>query len=226
MRARERGVVFVVAALAAASCAHERHGLSAAALRATNASTLVVYTAPNGRFDDFYPRGVFDVSLLSELGTMSQSSAVARERGIVDPALQVGVSLAYALAGAYSLQLVTATSGPDTLTPVRPRAGADLILDVNTTWWGIKFAPSKRLGRYAVHLEMEATLTDLRSGKELARGACTGDDPRTAGGVRYDDFEGDDGALVKQQLGWAAARCERFFRERILALPAAPSEGS
>jgi hypothetical protein len=220
MPARGGGLAITVAALALASCAHQRHGLSAAALRATNASTLVVYTELNGRFDDFYPRGVFDVSLSSELRTMSQSSAAARERGISDPAPQVGASLADALVGAYSLQLVTATQGTDT-TPVRPRAGADLILDVNTTWWGIKFAPSRRLGRYAVHLEMEAILTDLRSGKELARGACTGDDPRTAAGMRYDDFEADDGALVKKQLAWAAARCERFFRERTLALPAA-----
>ena len=144
----------------------------------------------------------------------SDSERLAKQRGIVDPAFGVGESLASALAGAYALDRVTVTQ-----VVRRPQMGVDLILDVNTTWWGLRSGPSNPIGRYAVHLEMEAILTDLRSGAVLARGTCTGDDPRTVHGAPYDEFEAENGAKIKRQLGWAAERCERYFRERILGVP-------
>ena len=76
----------------------------------------------------------------------SDSERLAKQRGIVDPAFGVGESLASALAGAYALDRVTVSQ-----VVRRPQMGVDLILDVNTTWWGLRSGPSNPIGRYAVH---------------------------------------------------------------------------
>jgi hypothetical protein len=204
----------MVLALAVSSCAHERRILSPVALAAAKAKTLLLYTDENQRFSDGY------------VGSgLVASARLARKRGIVDPAFRVGESLASALADAYALDIVTASqdSPPGAATPVqrRPRVGADLILDVNTTAWGVWSGPSMPIGRYAVHLEMEVVLTDIRSGDELARGRCKSEGPTKAAGYRFDDLDGDDGALTKTHLEWAAEQCERYFRERILTIPSA-----
>jgi hypothetical protein len=212
---------------AAMGCAHERQRLSASAVRATEPRTLLLHVEANGAFDANRPKSALTILLAPPLVTLSSAATegpgIANEDRLVDPAFDVGDALADALVQTYSLDRVTVTqdSPPGDPTPVvrRPRVGADLVLDVRTTWWGIRFAPSQRLGRYAVHLEMEAVLTDLRSGKVLARGACIGDDPKTAAGRLYDDFEADRGALVRQQLALAADRCAYFLGTKTLSLP-------
>jgi hypothetical protein len=198
-------------AFAVSGCSHEPRFLSAGALSAVKAKTLLLYTDEKQLFYD----GLFGRGAL----------VLAKRRGLIDPAFRVGASLGSALAEAYALDIVTVTqdSPPGAATPVgrRPRVGADLVLDVDTTAWGVWSGPSLPIGRYAVHLEMEVVLTDTRSGTVLAGGTCKSEGPGTPNGHRYDDLDADDGALTKKHLAWAAERCERYFRERILSLPTA-----
>jgi hypothetical protein len=207
------------------ACAHDRGRLEGSELRRRNPKTLLLYLEPNEQFDAHRASGLaFMILPVSTfLGTLADGERFARERTIEDPAARVGEALAGALSRSYGLDRVTVTqdSPAGAVVPVQrhPRVGADLILDVRTTRWGIAFARSQRLGRYAAHLEMEALLTDTRDGKVLARGTCVGDDPRTSDGRRYDELTANDAAVVKHDLAWAADRCDRIFRTKVLSVP-------
>ena len=221
-----------VAALALAllaGCAHERRALAPAVIRDRNVRTLLLRTEVPAGFDSGRPQSVlsfFAAPVVMAIGAAAEGPSMAREQVIVDPAFDVGEALTRAAAGRYLLEVVTTRRGsPDEATArvVPGPSAADLVLDVGTTWWGIRFAQSQRLGRYAVHLEMEATLTDARDGTVLAHNTCIGDDPRTWKGRRYDDFEANGGALIKEQLAWAAARCVRLLQIKVFSIqPAEP----
>lgn len=207
------------------ACAHDRSRLEATELRRRNPRTLLLYLEPNEQFDA-HQASVLALMLSpagAVLGTLAEGERFARERAIEDPSFRIGEGLADALSRSYGLDRVTATqdSPAGAAVPVKrhPRAGADLILDVRTTTWGIGFARSQRLGRYAAHLQMEAILTDIRDGKVLARGTCVGDDPRTFDGHRYDDLVANDAALVKHELAWAGDRCGRILRAKVFSIP-------
>jgi hypothetical protein len=138
-----------------------------------------------------------------------------------DPVEDIRDDVAEALAAAMSLHVLEParrTKAKDPEDVIQDYPGADLILDIRTSKWGIHRikAPSPHNKvHFAVGYEGSVRLIDARKRAVIAEGTCSiqfsnGDDPPT-----ITELLEDDCALLDKGLALDAATCTRRHLETL-----------
>ena len=224
----------VVGALVLAGCA-KRLPLDRAALLATQPRTLVVAQARSPRVDAAGLAKVGDPGLIFWTGGAGAVMLAARAQtanrrrvawmnscGVEDPAEEMRDAIADDFAKTLSLHLLESDRITDAKDPeqlINDYGGADLILDIRTSKWGIHQVNNKPspngLVRFAVGYEGTVRLIDARTRVVIAQGACeiqftNGNDPPTLA-----ELVADDCALLNKGLTLSAATCAKRHRAAL-----------
>jgi hypothetical protein len=141
--------------------------------------------------------------------------------GIDDPVVEIRDTLADDLAETLSLEVLesdrrTKAKDPDDV--IKDYPGADLILDIRTTRWGIhriKTSSSDTKVRFAVGYDGSVRLIDARTRAVIADADCSvqfsnGDDPPT-----ITELLEDDCALLDKGLALSAETCVKRHRASL-----------
>ena len=142
---------------------------------------------------------------------------------IDDPVEEIRDDFAETLAAMLSVEVLETDRRTKATTPedvIKDHQGADLILDIRTSKWGVHrvAAESRRAVHFAAGYEGTLRLIDARRRAVVAEATCAiqfsnDDDPPTLNEL----FE-DDCALLKKGLTLSAQTCARRFRTRALGL--------
>ena len=138
-----------------------------------------------------------------------------------DPVEEIRETLADELAGALSLEVVDSDRRTKANEPgevVSDYPGADLILDVRTSRWGIHRAPGRSAQgatHFSVGYDGSVRLIDARKRAVIAEGTCSihysnGDDPPT-----MNELLADDCALLDKGLMLSAQTCVKRHRATL-----------
>jgi hypothetical protein len=196
------------------------------ALRASQPRTLAVVKNATPRFAASTSEGRALAAFFGPAGAIgegaasrSSGEALARDKGIADPAIDIGWSLAQSLMRKYSLELVK-TSGRSS-----PEASAgdladefgksDLVLEIATSDWG--FHPTS-LGRYGVTYDGTVRLVDTRKRAVVAEGVCSSHPVEGGQAPSHDELLRNEGAALKDLVRSISEYCLRDYRTRIFGL--------
>jgi hypothetical protein len=223
-----------------ASCATKRlQPLDQGALRASQPRTLVVaehrspaMTAEGPSKEGFNLGYMFGV--VGALAVAAGDETANRKRAgwmkrceIEDPVEQIRETVAEALGKTLSLEVIDADRRTKATTVegvIKDHPGADLVLDIRTTRWGIhrvEAESSRGLVHFASAYEGTVQLIDARKSTVVAEGTCSiqfsnGDNPPT---IR--ELLEDDCALLDKGLALSATTCAKRFLTKALGLPPA-----
>jgi hypothetical protein len=225
--------------LAAAGCATKRlQPLDQAALRAGQPRTMVVAQAPSPALRAEGPavEGLvnatgFAFGLIGVAGARSYAETVNRRRArfmkqceIADPVDEVREDLAESFAERQSLQVLESERKTDATAPkdiVKDYPGADLILDVRTSKWGIRRveAPSARGEvHFAAFYEGAFALIDARKGAVVAEATCAVQFRDGEGAPTLNELFEDDCARLRKGIALSAHTCAERYHTKVLGL--------
>lgn len=220
----------VVGAVAAIGCAVPRVPLDRAALLASAPRTLVVAQSRGPRISaegmaKAGPGSPVMIGLIGVAAALARADAANHKRvdwmkwcGVEDPVDEIREGIADDLATALSLRTIESDRVTDANAPedvINDYAGADLILDVRTSKWGIHQVRARSpnsLVHFAVGYEGTVRLIDARRRAVIAEGRCEvqfsneGDLPTLA------ELVADDCALLDKGLTLSAQTCAKRHR--------------
>jgi hypothetical protein len=218
--------------VATAGCATKVPPFSQDALRASKPRTLIVavdrsppITAEGPAKEGFRlmaPGLIGAAILISKDQTANQKRARwMRGCDLDDPVDDVRGDVAEALTGALSLHLLEPTHRTKAKDPedvIQDYPGADLILDIRTSRWGVHRinAPSTNgLVHFAAGYDGSLRLIDARRSAVVAEASCSvqfrnGDDPPT-----ITELLEDDCALLDKGLMLTSQTCAKRLREAL-----------
>jgi len=205
-------------------------------MRASQPRTLVVaedlspaMTAEGPATEGYNPALMF--GLIGGIAAAGQDEGTNRKRagwmkrcGIEDPVEEIRETATEDLAEMLSLEVLESERRTKSKTPddvIKDYPGADLILDIRTSKWGIdrvKAASSRGEVHFAAIYEGSFRLIDARKSAVVAEATCAiqfsnGDDPPT-----LNQLFADDCALLKKGLTLSAQTCAKRYRTRVLGL--------
>jgi hypothetical protein len=202
------------------------HSLNRAALRKSQPRSIVIVKSPGPKFIVQGDVSVFAVALLgvfayagAAVNAGATEARIRRSMPLEDPAIRMRATLLDPLAKRFALQVVdrgafaTRRTAPADL--AADYRGADLILDVRTTEWGIMSFGS---GNYGIGYDGTLRLIDARSGQILAEGICTSHPISDQPGPDAKQLMADHGALLKSTLEAVTGDCIEDYRTRVLGL--------
>jgi hypothetical protein len=228
------GFLWLAGGLATAGCtAKPLPPLNHDLLRASHPHTLVVadarsppITAEGPEHEGFDGRFAFGALGGAMVAASNQAANQKRARwmkgcGSEDPVQEIRETLAEDLAAALALEVVDSdrrTKAKDPEDVIKDYPGADLILDIRTSKWGIHRAQgpiTRGKVHFAVGYEGSVRLIDARKQAVIAEGSCAfqysnGDDPPT-----ITELLEDDCALLDKGLVWTAASCTKRHRAAL-----------
>ena len=168
---------------------------------------------------------------LSAGGVHQAAAGIVRDNGIADPAPAIARELSGYLKREYGVTLapqpiaVTVLTGeePTQLTAAYP--SADLILDVETTGWGVErfsIASGGACGvKYIARLRLidakTVQLIDGKRGSVIADGTCIRIPQETATAPTCRELMADGARRFKSELEASARACVDEFRSKVLA---------
>lgn len=245
---RRRVLACLAGGLAAAGCAKRFQPLDVAALRASQPRSMVVALArtpaitaegPAKEFELTYIAGTLGVlgAVAGVIGAAGRSrdASIRRSRWmkrceIEDPVDEIRETVAESLREVVSLEeresgRRTKATAPADL--VKDYPGADLIVDVRTSRWGIHNVPkASKVGEvhFASFYEGSFRLIDARRAAVIVEGNCAiqfsnDDDPPT-----LNELFDDDCALLRKGLKLSAQTCATLYRTRALGIDRAASD--
>jgi hypothetical protein len=196
------------------NCSQGYQPLNRSALRATNPRIVRVKRWRPPKFDAETMNGAFLMGGLigAAVGAVVEGSDRKKltQGGIDEPAVHIREVLGAALARRFSLQIVTTDERVPGLAP-----GADLLLDVRTTEWGV--APTGR-GRYGVKYEGTLRLVDVRTAKTIAEGVCSSRPLDHPDNPSFDDLRANTSERLRDAIREVSEFCAEDYRTRILGL--------
>jgi hypothetical protein len=190
--------------------------LNRAALRVSQPQTLLVRKWPPPPFDGAAVKVALPLDYLISAAIAGTVSSVDGE-GMRDPAMLMRMDIGLAMKKRFSVEVIDQDVNMDDR-DARPNAGArpaDLMLDIRTTDWGI--VPT-RIRHYTAKYEGTLTLTDLRTGKILARADCGGRPVDTADNPTFDELKEGGASRAKAMVKQAGEYCFLDYRKRVLGL--------
>jgi hypothetical protein len=224
-------LVGLTAGLAAAGCAKRFQRLDLAALRASQPRTMIVAQARSPVIiSDGPPES--EIWFRGLVGAIQYQTANQRRAGwmkrceIDDPVDEIRDTVPENLAEALSIEVLESERKTKATSPegiINDHPGADLIVDIRTSRWGITSVPPKNPRsplpiRFASFYQGSLTLIDARKGAVIAEASCAiqfsnGDDPPTLNEL----FE-DDCALLRKGITLSAQTCSKLYRTRLLGV--------
>jgi hypothetical protein len=179
--------------------------------------TILVATSPLPRMGAgpetlLFPSlaGIAVASAVSADRTLGRGDELIASHKIVDPAPELGRALTVALAMRRHLEVKPARQIDSTRT-VRKYFQADLVLDVATVFWGVQAIGDRYRFVYRAHLEV----FDTRTYETLAADDCEAPVLKQAAALTWDELEGNDAKLFKDEVGYAANYCRRYFARQL-----------
>lgn len=233
-----RALVVCLAGGFAAACATKRPPLDLAALRASQPRTIVVAQArsPPLKAEGPAMEGLMGVSwfvagLPGIAAASSYGETINRRRArfmkqceIDDPIAQIREDLAEALAERLSIEVLDRereTKATDPVDVIKDHPGADLILDVRTSKWGIDRVEAES-ARGEVHFaalyEGSFRLIDARKSAVVAETTCVMRFKYGDGAPTLNELFEDDCARLKKGLTVSAHTCAKRYRTRALGI--------
>jgi hypothetical protein len=194
--------------------------LNRPALRASKPQTLLIRNWPPPRFDGSAVKMILPLDAFLIQAAMAGSMGSVDREGIHDPATTMRIDIGKAMAKRFSIEVVDSANG-ETTAPAGnwhaegDRLAADLVLDIRTTDWGV--VPT-RFRHYGAKYTGTLTLTDLRSGKILARSNCDGYPVDNPENPTFDELQTAGPHRLKAMIRTAAEYCYQDYRKRVLGL--------
>lgn len=157
-------------------------------------------------------KGMFAVAGVG--AAAASGNKLVAENAIVDPALQIGESVANDLTNAHGLVLLprpTAVKSGDVSEIAKSASGSDYALDVVTNGWSYMY-DGFNFADYFVGYSSKLRLIDVRTEKVVSSGFCAYN-PKKAGksAVPHYKLVANDAAFIKQELADASEQCIREF---------------
>jgi hypothetical protein len=146
-------------------------------------------------------------------------NALVREKGIEDPALKIGRSVAQVLKSRYGMTvkgISRAYAESDDLGVIsRLAAGQDYALDVATNGWSFIY-DGFSFSDYLVGYSAKLRLIDVKAGKVLAEGLCIYDWKKAGKPtVSYEELMANDAAVIKKHLVESVDFCTRYYSKTL-----------
>jgi hypothetical protein len=204
------------------------------ALRASQPRTLALVKTATPQFAAETSQGLIIASFFNAVGSVvhavasrSSGEALAHEKQIRDPAVDIGWALAQALKRKYALEFVK-TSGRSSQSASADDLSdefgtADLVLEIGTSDWG--FRPTG-LGRYGVTYDGTVRLVDTRRRAVVAEGVCSSHPLPSQGAPDHDQLLKNHGAALKELVQSISEFCLRDYRMRIFGIYESLPSGS
>jgi hypothetical protein len=233
-RGRLAALACVTGALLWVGCATKRLPLDRAALMSSRPRTLVVAhnrgprITAEGLAKVGDPGFIFWTGMIGGVVVASRAQVANKKRvawmnwcGVEDPVEEIRETLADDFAAALSLERIESDRVTDANDPeelIMDYAGADLILDIRTSNWGVHqvhaLSPNG-LVHFAVNYEGAVRLIDARTRAVVAAGTCAvkfsnGNDPPTLA-----ELVADDCALLEKGFTLSAATCAKRHRAAL-----------
>jgi hypothetical protein len=156
---------------------------------------------------------------LGALAMHSEGDKIVATNNVADPAGAVARDIAATLANVREVQLVAPPLAVKTTDAaelaVLARDKAQLLLDVQTTYWAFAYFPTNWT-RYRVMYFARARLIDTRSGEVLGSASCKRTTDDEAGAPTYDELLANEAAVLKQKLQTAGAECAKTMKAELL----------
>lgn len=146
-------------------------------------------------------------------------NALVKEKGIEDPALKIGRSVAQVLKARYGVTvkgISRAYAESDDLQAITYlAAGQDYALDVATNGWSFIY-DGFNFSDYLVGYSAKLRLIDVKAGKVLAEGLCIYDWKKAGKPtVSYDELMANDAAAIKNYLAESVGFCTRYYSKTL-----------
>lgn len=154
---------------------------------------------------------------IGSIGMISKGNQIVEENSIPDPAVMIGSALVDDLAAKYSLIVIKS----DMITESRKAEqiasdynDADLVLDVQTLYWGFSYLPMD-WDNYRIIYTAKLKLIDTQKSTELASGSYAYDSKDSGYYPSFDQLINNKADGLKTELKKAEAECIAEFRQRI-----------
>ena len=138
----------------------------------------------------------------------SLGNELVAKNNIDDPVRYIGEQLSQALAAKYGIKV-----SPGSITRLDGVPGADLVLDSETTWWGIAYYRDSV--KYQVFYHGRLRFIDANGGSLMAEGTCASTPEETPSSPTYGELLANGAERLKKVLRDAADICIGEFTTKV-----------